>query len=159
MLILISTIMAFCMRGYEKSAISANIVKANENSTVDENTPKNDATNGITGDASNGQLPVTLDQNQLQSLDDYISNNPQNSDSETPKDEETTKNADEDGINSDEIKKQEEQNAEEEKKKEETKKDNRILKIQVGLIVALVLIASLVYFFGYDLLEPFIKID
>ena len=42
---------------------------------------------------------------------------------------------------------------------EETKKDNRILKIQVGLIVALVLIASLVYFFGYDLLEPFIKID
>ena len=43
--------------------------------------------------------------------------------------------------------------------KEETKKDNRILKIQVGLIVALVLIASLVYFFGYDLLEPFIKID
>lgn len=44
-------------------------------------------------------------------------------------------------------------------KKEETKKDNRILKIQIGLIVALVLIASLVYFFGYDLLEPFIKID
>ena len=43
--------------------------------------------------------------------------------------------------------------------KEETKKDNRILKIQIGLIVALVLIASLVYFFGYDLLEPFIKID
>ena len=104
-LISISTIMAFCMSGYEKSAISANIVKANENSTVDENTPKNDATNG--------QLPVTLDQNQLQSLDDYISNNPQNSDSETPKDEETTKNADEDGINSDEIKKQEGQNAEE----------------------------------------------
>ena len=48
---------------------------------------------------------------------------------------------------------------EEEIKKEETKKDNRILKIQVGLIVALVLVASLVYFFGYDLLEPFIKID
>ena len=42
---------------------------------------------------------------------------------------------------------------------EENKKDNRILKIQVGLIVALILIASLVYFFGYDLLEPFIKVD
>lgn len=57
------------------------------------------------------------------------------------------------------VHEKEEQIAEEEIKKEETKKDNRILKIQVGLIVALVLIASLVYFFGYDLLEPFIKID
>ena len=44
-------------------------------------------------------------------------------------------------------------------KEEQIAEDNRILKIQVGLIVALVLIASLVYFFGYDLLEPFIKID
>lgn len=57
------------------------------------------------------------------------------------------------------VNEKEEQIAEEEIKKEETKKDNRILKIQVGLIVALVLVASLVYFFGYDLLEPFIKID
>ena len=57
------------------------------------------------------------------------------------------------------VNEKEEQISEEEIKKEETKKDNRILKIQVGLIVALVLIASLVYFFGYDLLEPFIKID
>ena len=57
------------------------------------------------------------------------------------------------------VNEKEEQIAEEEIKKEENKKDNRILKIQVGLIVALVLIASLVYFFGYDLLEPFIKID
>lgn len=57
------------------------------------------------------------------------------------------------------VHEKEEQIAEEEIKKEEKKKDNRILKIQVGLIVALVLIASLVYFFGYDLLEPFIKID
>ena len=57
------------------------------------------------------------------------------------------------------VHEKEEQIAEEEIKKEETKKDNRILKIQIGLIVALVLIASLVYFFGYDLLEPFIKID
>lgn len=57
------------------------------------------------------------------------------------------------------VHEKEEQIAEEEIKKEENKKDNRILKIQVGLIVALVLIASLVYFFGYDLLEPFIKID
>lgn len=57
------------------------------------------------------------------------------------------------------VNEKEEQIAEEEIKKEENKKDNRILKIQVGLIVALALIASLVYFFGYDLLEPFIKID
>ena len=57
------------------------------------------------------------------------------------------------------VHEKEEQIAEEEIKKEENKKDNRILKIQVGLIVALVLIASLVYFFGYDLLEPFIKVD
>lgn len=57
------------------------------------------------------------------------------------------------------VHEKEEQIAEEEIKKEENKKDNRILKIQVGLIVALILIAFLVYFFGYDLLEPFIKID
>ena len=57
------------------------------------------------------------------------------------------------------VHEKEEQIAEEEIKKEENKKDNRILKIQVGLIVALILIASLVYFFGYDLLEPFIKVD
>ena len=57
------------------------------------------------------------------------------------------------------VNEKEEQIAEEEIKKEENKKDNRILKIQVGLVIALVLIASLVYFFGYDLLEPFIKID
>ena len=110
-LISILTIMAFCMSGYEKSAISANIVKANENSTVDENTPKNDATNGITGDASNDQLPVTLDKNQLESLDDYISNNKQNPDSETPKEEQTTE---EDGIQPDEENQEiNEQNAEE----------------------------------------------
>ena len=109
-LISISTIMAFCMSGYEKSAISANIVKANENSTVDENTPKNDATNGITGDASNDQLPVALDQNQLESLDDYISNNKQNPDSETPKEEQTT----EDGLQPNEENQEiNEQNAEE----------------------------------------------
>ena len=55
--------------------------------------------------------------------------------------------------------KKEEKIAEEEIKKEAEKKDKKIFKIQIGLIVALVLIASLVYFFGYDLLEPFIKID
>lgn len=57
------------------------------------------------------------------------------------------------------VDEKEEKIAEEEIKKEAEKKDKKIFKIQIGLIVALVLIASLVYFFGYDLLEPFIKID
>lgn len=57
------------------------------------------------------------------------------------------------------IDEKEEKIAEEEIKKEAEKKDKKIFKIQIGLIVALVLIASLVYFFGYNLFEPFIKID
>ena len=57
------------------------------------------------------------------------------------------------------IDEKEEKIAEEEIKKETEKKDKKIFKIQIGLIVALVLIASLVYFFGYNLFEPFIKID
>ena len=47
---------------------------------------------------------------------------------------------------------------EEEQKLEEIKQ-KRITKIQIGLIIFLVVFASLFYFFGYDLVEPFIKID
>ena len=112
MLISISTIMAFCMNGYEKSSVAPNLIKSNENSTVDSSAVQNSA-DGTANGVTSGDKPAALDQNQLQSLDDYISNNPQNSDSETPKDEETTKNADEDAINSDEIKKQEKQNSDE----------------------------------------------
>ena len=43
-------------------------------------------------------------------------------------------------------------------KKEEIKQ-KKITKIQIGLLIFLVISASLVYFFGYDVLEPFIKID
>lgn len=57
------------------------------------------------------------------------------------------------------VDEKEEKIAEEEIKKETEKKDKKIFKIQIGLIIALVLIASLVYFFGYNLFEPFIKID
>lgn len=57
------------------------------------------------------------------------------------------------------VDEKEEKIAEKEIKKEAEKKDKKIFKIQIGLIVALVLIASLVYFFGYNLFEPFIKID
>lgn len=57
------------------------------------------------------------------------------------------------------VDEKEEKIAEEEIKKEAEKKNKKIFKIQIGLIVALVLIASLVYFFGYNLFEPFIKID
>lgn len=57
------------------------------------------------------------------------------------------------------VDEKEEKIAEEEIKKETEKKDKKIFKIQIGLIISLVLIASLVYFFGYNLFEPFIKID
>ena len=38
-------------------------------------------------------------------------------------------------------------------------KDKRTERIQIGLIIFLIVIASLVYFFGYDFLKPFIKVD
>ena len=37
--------------------------------------------------------------------------------------------------------------------------DKLIEKIQIGLIIFLIVSATLVYFFGYDILEPYIKID
>lgn len=41
----------------------------------------------------------------------------------------------------------------------EIKKDKKIEKIQIILILFLIVSATIVYFFGYDLLEPLIKID
>ena len=38
-------------------------------------------------------------------------------------------------------------------------KQKKITRIQIGLIVFLVVFASLVYFFGYDFVEPYIKAD
>ena len=110
MLILISTIMTFCMNGYEKSSIAPNLIKSNENSTVDSSAVQNGAS-GTANGAMSGDKPVALDQSQLESLDDYISNNKQNPDSETQKEEKTTE---EDGLQPDEENQGiNEQNAEE----------------------------------------------
>lgn len=46
--------------------------------------------------------------------------------------------------------------------KESNKKrdyDKIIEKVQIGLIVFLVVAGTLIYFFGYDFFEPYIKID
>ena len=120
MLISISTIMAFCMSGYEKSAIAPNLIKSNENSTIDSSAVQNSASGAANG-ATSGSQPVAIDQSQLQSLDDYISNKQQNPDSETPKEEQTTE---EDGIQPDEENQEiNEQNAEENASEETTSKD------------------------------------
>ena len=47
----------------------------------------------------------------------------------------------------------------EENLKKEEIRQKRITKIQIGLIVFLVVIATITYFFGYNIVEPFIKID
>ena len=47
----------------------------------------------------------------------------------------------------------------EEDKQIERLKQQKITRIQIGLIVFLVVFASLVYFFGYNFFEPYIKID
>lgn len=47
----------------------------------------------------------------------------------------------------------------EENKQKEEKKQKIVTKVQIGLIIFLVVFASLFYFFGYDLVEPYIKID
>ena len=47
----------------------------------------------------------------------------------------------------------------EEDLEKEKRRQKKIGRIQIGLIVFLVIIASLVYLFGYDFFEPFIKID
>ncbi len=55
----------------------------------------------------------------------------------------------------------EEKEIEEEKQKliVEKNNDNKIFKIQIILIVSLIVIGLLFYFFGYNLVEPYIKID
>ena len=47
----------------------------------------------------------------------------------------------------------------EENKKKEELKQKKITRVQIGLIIFLVVFASLFYFFGYNLVEPYIKID
>ena len=47
----------------------------------------------------------------------------------------------------------------EENQKLEEIRQKKITKIQIGLIIFLVFFASIVYFFGYNFFEPFIKID
>lgn len=46
----------------------------------------------------------------------------------------------------------------EEDLEKEERKQKKITMIQIGSIIFLVIIASLIYFFGYNLFEPFIKI-
>lgn len=43
-------------------------------------------------------------------------------------------------------------------KEKTTKNKNTILKIQIGLIIFLIMFALLFYFFGYELVEPYIKV-
>ena len=57
-------------------------------------------------------------------------------------------------VNDEEDKKEEQLN-----KEKETKKDRKIEKIQLSLIIFLVVSATLIYFFGYNLVEPFIKLE
>ena len=45
------------------------------------------------------------------------------------------------------------------KKLKQIEHDKKIERIQVYLILFLVVVGSLVYFFGYDFLKPFIKVD
>ena len=94
-LIAILTILAFCAGEYEKMQAAPNLIRANANSTAESDTSQSNTSN----DTDSSEKPITLDQNQLESLDDYISNNQQNPDSETPKEEKTTE---EDGIQPDE---------------------------------------------------------
>lgn len=48
---------------------------------------------------------------------------------------------------------------EKDEEEKEKKKDKLILKIQIGLIIFLVVSATLIYFFGYNIIEPLIKIE
>lgn len=47
----------------------------------------------------------------------------------------------------------------EENQKKEEKNQKIITKVQIGLLIFLVVFGCLFYFFGYDLVEPYIKID
>lgn len=57
-------------------------------------------------------------------------------------------------VTEDEDRREEQLNTE-----KETKKDKKIEKIQLGLIIFLVVSATLIYFFGYNLIEPLIKLE
>lgn len=57
-------------------------------------------------------------------------------------------------VTEDEDRREEQLNTE-----KELKKEKKIEKIQFGLIIFLVVSATLVYFFGYNLVEPFIKLE
>lgn len=57
-------------------------------------------------------------------------------------------------VTEDEDRREEQLNTE-----KELKKEKKIEKIQLGLIIFLVVSATLVYFFGYNLVEPFIKLE
>lgn len=57
-------------------------------------------------------------------------------------------------VTEDEDRREEQLNTE-----KELKKEKNIEKIQLGLIIFLVVSATLVYFFGYNLVEPFIKLE
>lgn len=57
-------------------------------------------------------------------------------------------------VNDEEDKKEEQFNIE-----KEAKKEKKIEKIQLGLIIFLVVSATLIYFFGYNLVEPLIKLE
>ena len=57
-------------------------------------------------------------------------------------------------VTEDEDRREEQLNTE-----KELKKDKKIEKIQLGLILFLIVGATIVYFFGYSLVEPFIKLE
>lgn len=66
----------------------------------------------------------------------------------------------EDIISIDEIVEESKINEEEKLKRiKEMESDKKIERVQIGLILFLVVVGTLVYFFGYDLFEPYIKID
>ena len=46
-----------------------------------------------------------------------------------------------------------------EKKKKTIDKDKKIERIQFALLIILVVLGTVTYFFGYDVLKPFIKVD
>ncbi len=46
-----------------------------------------------------------------------------------------------------------------ENEEKEKKQSKLIEKIQIGLIIFLIISATIFYFFGYDIVEPFIKIE
>ena len=57
-------------------------------------------------------------------------------------------------VTEDEDRREEQLNTE-----KELKKDKKIEKIQLGLILFLIVGATIVYFFWYSLVEPFIKLE